>query len=189
MKLCGEYAEVAIQYYLSGRFAALRVLNPVSGNLFHHAVEMFLKACLQPHYSNNQLRKLSHNLPRLWEEAKIVLHDDALSVHDDLVKRLDKWEEVRYFRFRSPTETVQFVLTLNEMTTPPPSPADRAYRLTLEEFDAFMHDLIRATGIEDQVKSFFSSFDRLDAYELYNKNPLVGVPYGRNRPRLGSADT
>ncbi len=39
-----EYFRLGMSYFISGRFAQNANLLPVTGNLFHHAIEMFLKA-------------------------------------------------------------------------------------------------------------------------------------------------
>jgi hypothetical protein len=40
---------------------------PVAGNLFHHAVELFLKGALRPTMSREDLkRKLGHSLEAVW---------------------------------------------------------------------------------------------------------------------------
>jgi hypothetical protein len=46
--LLEEYFSAAIQYHISARFAAIAGFIPVSGNLAHHAVEMYLKGYLCP---------------------------------------------------------------------------------------------------------------------------------------------
>src|SRR6202043_1798471 len=35
-----------MQYYTIGRYSVLAGVNPVAGNLLHHAIEMFLKGAL-----------------------------------------------------------------------------------------------------------------------------------------------
>ena len=39
-----QFVAAGVQYYIAARGAALAGLMPVSGNLFHHAFEMLLKA-------------------------------------------------------------------------------------------------------------------------------------------------
>src|SRR5262245_31044728 len=38
-----EFFDSGVQYHATGRWAARRGLLPVCGNLYHHAIEMFLK--------------------------------------------------------------------------------------------------------------------------------------------------
>ena len=70
--------------------------HPVSGNLFHHAVEMFLKGCLA-HVSSARLKRLGHDLPKLWEAFKGEMEADAtLNAFDGMVTALDRYERLRY---------------------------------------------------------------------------------------------
>ena len=50
------------QYYVAGRFAVFGWLNPVAGNLLHHAIEMYLKGGLSKTKSLKGLRAFQHNL-------------------------------------------------------------------------------------------------------------------------------
>lgn len=64
-----HFARLSTQYYLLGRAAALHHQMPVLGNLFHHAVEMALKAALAHQIDLEAMKKnLSHHLPRIWEK-------------------------------------------------------------------------------------------------------------------------
>jgi len=38
--------DTGMQYYTIGRYSVLAGVNPVAGNLLHHAIEMFLKGAL-----------------------------------------------------------------------------------------------------------------------------------------------
>jgi hypothetical protein len=46
VELAHWFCDLATQYYVAGRLAARGGLVPVHGNLFHHAIEMYLKATL-----------------------------------------------------------------------------------------------------------------------------------------------
>ena len=41
-----EFFRTAGQYYVAGRYAAFAGFIPVTGNLLHHAIELFLKGGL-----------------------------------------------------------------------------------------------------------------------------------------------
>src|SRR5271166_3217045 len=47
------FLHVGMQYYITARSAALANLLNVCGNLYHHAIEMLLKAVLSRRYSVN----------------------------------------------------------------------------------------------------------------------------------------
>lgn len=94
-----EYMSLAIQYYLLARVGSQYIFNPVSGSLYHHAFELFLKAYLVKHYSRQELKsKYSHKLVKLWSNYKKHIKVDALDKFDLIVKNLDAWERVRYLR-------------------------------------------------------------------------------------------
>jgi len=86
----------ATQYYVSGRYAVFAGLNPVVGNLLHHAVEMYLKGALSKTMTLDQLKKLSHNLPKVWECFKAQIADPGLEIFDELISSLHAFEELRY---------------------------------------------------------------------------------------------
>lgn len=84
------------QYYVAGRFSAFAGLNPVTGNLLHHAIEMFLKGGLSNTKSLGELKKLDHKLPKVWSEFKRQCGDADLTSFDQVVAELDKFESIRY---------------------------------------------------------------------------------------------
>src|SRR5437763_7503350 len=92
------YTELGLQYYIAGRFAALNGLVPVAGNLFHHAIEMVLKAGLLTILTEDQLKcQFGHNLTKLWDSFKDLTQSQALSAFGDVIQELDRWEDLRYF--------------------------------------------------------------------------------------------
>jgi hypothetical protein len=58
-----EFMKLGVQYYVAARSAAWAGLLPVCGNLYHHTLEMFLKAGLSRKYSLRELqKKFGHRL-------------------------------------------------------------------------------------------------------------------------------
>jgi hypothetical protein len=84
------------QYYVTGRFAVAAGLNPVAGNLLHHAVEFLLKGALSKTQTLDDLRKYSHKLPQLWEVFKAAIGDAALGRFDPAIAALHAFEDLRY---------------------------------------------------------------------------------------------
>lgn len=85
------------EYYANARFAMHAQSSYVCGNLFHHAVEMLLKADLAKNGTSlEDVRRMSHNLRRLWRAYKRNHPRAALSHHDRTINRLDKHEDIRY---------------------------------------------------------------------------------------------
>ena len=58
-----EFMKLGVQYYVAARSAVMAKLLPVCGNLYHHSLEMFLKAGLSRHITLDDLkhpRKFGH---------------------------------------------------------------------------------------------------------------------------------
>ena len=92
-----EFFSIATQYYIAGRFSLFSRLIPVCGNLFHHAIEMYLKGYFSHKFSSKKLRrKFSHNLQKIWAEFKNDIQDPGLEQCDDTIQRLHKFELIRY---------------------------------------------------------------------------------------------
>jgi hypothetical protein len=92
-----EFFKTAGQYYVGGRYAAFAGLIPVTGNLFHHAVEMYLKGGLSKQGTSlADLKKLYHHLPNIWTKYKAMFNDKALDQFDDAIASLARFEDIRY---------------------------------------------------------------------------------------------
>jgi hypothetical protein len=76
------------QYYVAGRYAAFAGLNPVAGNLLHHAIENFLKGVLSKTKTLDELKKLGHKLPDIWAVFKAKANDVKLAQFDSTISRL-----------------------------------------------------------------------------------------------------
>src|SRR6266540_6259835 len=91
------FCDLATLYYVAGRFAAMAGLVPVCGNLFHHAVEMYLKAGFVRTLTPDQMKNaFGHNLKKIWKEFKRNTSGAALSRFDSTVNKLDRFESIRY---------------------------------------------------------------------------------------------
>jgi hypothetical protein len=64
--LTHAFTDLAVQYYVAARLAARAFLLPVNGNLFHHAVELCLKAALVGTLTLKQMKKrYGHDIRKL----------------------------------------------------------------------------------------------------------------------------
>ena len=63
--LADWYVDTGVAYYLAARGAFFMRVHPVSGNLFHHAIEMLLKGCLCHVLDEHARRRFGHRLRRL----------------------------------------------------------------------------------------------------------------------------
>lgn len=84
------------QYYIAGRYAAFAGLNPVTGNLFHHSIEMLLKGGLSKEQGLPELKKLGHDLLKVWDAFKCQFGGSALDEFDNVISTLNAFEELRY---------------------------------------------------------------------------------------------
>jgi hypothetical protein len=91
-----NYFKLGTQYYVAARSATFAGCLPVAGNLFHHAVELYLKGDLCQHLARRQLKVHGHKLRRLWKSYKAMHGLIGPSAHDALIKQLDKFERIRY---------------------------------------------------------------------------------------------
>lgn len=93
-----QYFQLGMGYYVAGRFAAHARFNIITGNLCHHAIEMFLKGKLVPKLGWVALSRspYSHNLVNIWEAFKSEVGDQRLSRFDDTIRRLHAFESLRY---------------------------------------------------------------------------------------------
>lgn len=65
--------ELGVQYYVAARSAAMARLAPITGNLFHHSLEMLLKAGLSRQNSMDYLKvEYGHKLDKLWTRFKVL---------------------------------------------------------------------------------------------------------------------
>lgn len=91
-----EYFNAAIQYHISARFAALAGFIPMTGNLAHHAVEMYLKGYLCRKMTEKGRRRLGHGLRKIWKRFKQDIGDLSLDKFDATISTIDKFERIRY---------------------------------------------------------------------------------------------
>ena len=139
----------ATQYYVSGRYAVFAGLNPVAGNLLHHAVEMYLKGALSKTLTLDQLKQLSHNLPTIWERFKAHVVDPGLDAFDALISSLHAFEELRYpdSILSSGMIGTIGVSRMSGASTGSPVRPEPKYELYLEEVDAFVDKIFATVSV------------------------------------------
>ena len=144
-----QFAQLAVQYYAAGRHAAIAQLNPVLGNLLHHAVEMALKASLTDCKTLLQLKDLGHDLTKIWTQFKLRYSTAVAAPYDAIVTGLQKFEELRYpDSVLARGAMMELVLFKEHVTTPRnPSPSVPRYLLVLEEIDELQTFIFRTVGI------------------------------------------
>jgi hypothetical protein len=190
------YLEIAIHYYALGRHAMHCHFHPVAGNVIHHAAEMILKFRFVVNYNTDQLRQkfhlteksrywrepiksLGHELEdRIWpafkaEYPNLIAPD--LRKHDGFIKKLDRWDEIRY-----PT-SVSTSTTLIPTFSGPVSdhildsmkiPRNERYEIDLPEIDRFFYDVMTVQDIFRNYIDFFLNDYARPMYFETNRYPL-----------------
>jgi hypothetical protein len=111
-----EFLKHGLQYYIAARFAAATGLLPVTGNLYHHAIEMLLKAGLARTMSPEEMRdKFWHRLPKAWKAFRIAFPGPDLSRFDKTIADVNRWEKIRY-----PEEIVRSGARIDVVWAPTP---------------------------------------------------------------------
>ncbi len=148
------FLERGVQYYVSARFAAEAGLQPVSGNLYHHAIEMFLKSRLT--YCGIALSdlakkgKFSHDLTLLWTAFKKWFPTEDLSPFDRLITELNRFEDIRYpdgvlTPRNPPPKGGGLTITIDRSPAGNPTAAagDHEFRVVRAELDKFVAKVVQ----------------------------------------------
>lgn len=64
--------------------------------MFHHALEMLIKGCLIKSYSSQDLKKVGHDLSKLWSMLKSSTGMKILTRYDKTINDINKVELLRY---------------------------------------------------------------------------------------------
>jgi hypothetical protein len=166
------------QYYVAGRHAVFAALNPVAGNLMHHAIEHFLEGGLSKTTPLADLKKFSHNLPRIWKAFKAQVNDPALAHFDDVITELHNFEEIRY-----PDEVLkngmQGLINITKagaattIVTSSTLPIPPMYALCLQEIDELVGVLFAAAS--RNPKAYFDAMFKSEARQIIVRDNTVSA--------------
>jgi hypothetical protein len=137
------------EYYATARWAVYAGRNWVSGDLFHHAVEMLLKAGLRKKGRTlSELQKMRHNLKALWREFKQVFPNANLAKHDKTISLLNKFEDIRYPK---PAVIKSMGVSVQWSGQPPKAisrggKTSKQFTLIVSDIDALVADVIKAAS-------------------------------------------
>lgn len=142
------FGDLGFQYYISGRFSFFCGFSPITGNILHHAIEMFLKMALSRNLGEADLKnKFRHNLKRLWKEFKQHFPDVTLDKYDVLISEVNKWEDARY-----PSSGYSLMsMALTDPGIPPASkkgPHPKRYVLKMSEIDELVQVIFQISKIK-----------------------------------------
>jgi hypothetical protein len=157
-------AQAGSDYYLAARFA-MKAQRFVAGNLFHRAVEMFLKSGLakKGHTETELWKRFGHSLDKLWRAFKTGYPDAALARHDATVSSLDESEEIRY----PPDHSFGVTMQWDEPTSPLPA-TTKQYTLLVSNIDAPVADVLATTQWNAGLLFLGNNQATLDALNFRN---------------------
>jgi hypothetical protein len=95
-KLSDVFLVLGSEYYAIARYSASVFYMPICATMFHHAIEMLLKGYLVQNHTSGELKKVGHELEKLWLMFKDKTRDTTLTRYDITVSHLDRTETLRY---------------------------------------------------------------------------------------------
>jgi len=172
-----QYFQSGTQYYLAARFLTFAHQIPVSGNLFHHAIEMYLKGHLCLTWSETNMKNLlKHKLVRIWEEFKKDVPDRSLTKFDKTIAGLHRFENIRY-----PEEVfkkgMHAVISFEKPPPQPPSSPRRKepkYEVIISDVDELVAVIFEKananpsiyTGhLPDEARAYLTSSNKVNIWE------------------------
>ncbi len=166
-----HFWRIGLQYYTAARSARLCGLESVCGNLFHHAIEMLLKAGLSQTLDLEELRDYRHNLRSLWTRFKREFQNAGLTSFDNAISKLDLFEQIRY-----PDSIMQkgMAIIIDLVGAPPSTfpaqPKTPQYALVVNEIDKLVIAILDACSRTE--KFFTQSLNKFGRDALTRENPM-----------------
>jgi len=164
----------AVQYYVAGRSAFFAGSIPVAGNLFHSALEMFLKSALKEKgYSAAKLKNdFAHDVRKLWKEYKNLVKQAALNSYDAVINDINLMERIRY-----PSKSFTFNLAPKKEArrsgvTGPATKGFTRFYLNLEDTDELV-TLFLKTVTPDWLRSLLTHGDAEAQYKRDNLHTII----------------
>lgn len=173
-----KYFSTGNQYYLVSRFGAFAGLIPVTGNLYHHAIEFFLKGYLCRVLSDKDLKdNYGHKLVNLWNHFKAEVNDPTLDQFDQCIAELDKFDFIRY-----PDEvlkhgmqaSIRFTKDNPNANRTSPWPHLPAYELSVDELDELVLAVYAAASMNPEfISAQFIHHEEKEYLHKKNKSGLT----------------
>lgn len=153
-RLKSEYFNIGTQYYLAARFLAFPPQAPVVGNLFHHAIEMYLKGHLSVKLPESYLKgTLRHKLENIWREFKNDAPHPALARFDKTIAALHRFESIRY-----PEEIVKKGMLVKISFEKPPPEVRSGVRRKEPKYEAIISDIDELVAVIFEKSSVSPSY-------------------------------
>jgi hypothetical protein len=173
-----EFMRLGVQYYVASRSAPWAGLLPVCGNLYHHTLEMFLKAGLSRKRSLLELKKqFSHRLIDIWNAFKADFPSTTLLQFDTTIADIEEFEDVRYpnnVLKNGAQMLVDWKSTPVQIVGPSAPPM---YRLNVNDIDRLIGEIF---GVSSRNSLFFTSSLKPDARAMLARdNPVADQILGK----------
>jgi hypothetical protein len=167
-----------MEYHTAGRFAAVAGFPKLTGNLFHHAVEMFIKAHLSKTVSLDDLKdKYGHKLTKLWGAFTAQFPREDLSIFNEFIQGLDRFEKIRY---------PDLILEKGASITVGWGPRDTfgastdsfltSFKLSVSEMDALVNRLFVVCSVNPHWYTMGLSTEARRALEMFNASCKTWFP-------------
>ncbi len=93
-----RFLKIGVAYYIAARSAARAGLISTVGILFHHAIEMCLKARLSHQCDLKRLsqKPFGHDLDALWNAFKAQFPEENLNRFDHTIQAVNAFSNLRY---------------------------------------------------------------------------------------------
>ena len=180
------YYDWGLQYYVTGRFSFFCSYTPITGILFHHAIEMFLKGKLidSGHAEDSLWKDYGHSLHKLWNEFVKLYDASLLNEYSPLIQKLDKWEDIRYPPSGRSYNMVMFSSekkVKNPGQTYPKVNEKDKYIINSHEIDGLIAKLFEIIPINPRY--FVGTFHKDEAKDFYEKENNSVIDFGFNKNR------
>ena len=168
-----EFYSLAIQYYVIARFGAFAGFLPVSGNLFHHAIEMFLKGHLSSKLDLTELKGLGHRLQDIWVRFRADVSDVTLDRYNAVIAELDSFELIRYpddIVARGMSASIDLKRSAISSVTLAPGRPEPSYKIVVEDVDRLVEAIFEKSSVNSK---FFTNGLKPDAAIYLSKENVV----------------
>jgi len=157
-RLSDAFFVLGSQYFSFGYYFSQYFLLPVPATLLHHGIEMFLKGFLIRCKTPNELKKIGHNLSRLWQA---FLDESGYIDIENLKKSISNLNDVESLRYPDNVIDDGYLLSIRkgpiqESLKAPGSEALPAYAVNLDDLEQAV--LVIFEACEINPVAYFKNF-------------------------------
>ena len=142
------YFSHGTQYYVAARFAISNRFIEVAGQLFHDAVEFYLKGVLSRTMPHDDRKNLNHRLNDIWSHFKRAANDPDLDRFDYTIQTLDVLWDIRYPDSPPALTPRRFVLSWVEDEFPEREVGEQSYLLAPSRIEELVRAIYQVAGVD-----------------------------------------